>query len=506
MEQKKSSRLASDYVHAELVDLEHAGDSWFTEQELFGRCCRTRRKPSFEQFRRDLQEQIRGDKIVVENDRIYTAKTLRYENSAAGDLARILQQPAISPVQVPEKLTVNGVELCQEQRAAVAMALSNRLSLILGGAGSGKSTLIRAIVDLGGRPFRTVLCAPTGKAARNLKDRIGLEARTVHGALGMQPDEDFLSTICWGIVNLVIVDEASMLTLEMLSGILHKAPRNCRIVLLGDPNQLLSVGAGNVLQDLLELGFPCAMLQANHRQSEKDSALLNNVVRFSQLHREQDLRMDDSFSMRIMEESGIAKAVAEESIRRYLNGESVQVLSPFNRAHDFSAEALNRVVRERVNPRIPGKLEVYFDRKHFRDGDRVMILKNNWKLMCFNGDVGTLHILSNDPENVQFYVMLPDGRCPCWFAAEDLKDLALAYVLTIHKSQGSEYDTILLPLSMKMEGMLSRNLFYTAISRARKRVILFGNPQALDITMRKQLPPRSSMLAPKVLRLMEKSA
>lgn len=147
--------------------------------------------------------------------------------------------------------------------SAVELALSSRLSLILGGAGSGKTTLVRAIMDH--RPSKNgwVLCSPTGKAARNLTDRTGFQARTVHSALGMHPDEDFLSPVAWAHTDLVIVDEASMMTLEMLAGILCRAPGYCHIVLLGDPNQLLSVGAGNVIPNLLELGVPICRLECS---------------------------------------------------------------------------------------------------------------------------------------------------------------------------------------------------------------------------------------------------
>ena len=210
--------------------------------------------------------------IHPEGSRLYAVRTWRYENSAAQSLSAILRNPTLYPAILPEKLAVNRLALCQEQRAAVGLALSNRLSMILGGAGCGKSTLIRAIVNTVGPKRPMVLCAPTGKATRNLTMRTGLIARTAHSALGMHPNKDFLDPVAWDHTELVIVDEASMMTLEMLAGILHRVPSFCRVVLLGDPNQLLSVGSGNVLPDLLALGIPCAHLELNHRQDEDAGA------------------------------------------------------------------------------------------------------------------------------------------------------------------------------------------------------------------------------------------
>lgn len=503
----KKEKIKSQYILFTLEDICLNGDTYVTEDTLYKRCREKQKLLSYEAFKSDLGEQIRLGFIHLEGSRIYSERTWRYEESAAKSLAAILKRPALTPMSLPNQLAVNGLVLCDEQREAVDLALSNRLSLILGGAGCGKSTLIRAIVNVFGTGRPSVLCAPTGKAARNLTKRTNLIARTVHSALGMHPDEDFLAPVVWHNTDLVIVDEASMMTLEMLAGILHRAPTSCRVVLLGDPNQLLSVGSGNVLPDLLTLGIPCARLNTNHRQDKGAEGLLHNVVAFSSLHCKQALTMDKSFSLREMNEYAIQKALTEEAVQRYLAGESVQVLSPFNRVGALSAHTLNRLIQDRVNPLEHGKLVlVSRHNESFRDGDRVMILQNDRERNCSNGDVGILHVLRADSEDVAFFVELPDGRCPKWDSISSLELISLAYVLTVHKSQGSEYSTILLPVSTGMQGMLSRNLFYTAISRARQTVILFGDTQAVDIAMQKQLPGRKSMLVPKTRMRLEKCA
>ena len=216
-------------------------------------------------------------------------------------LADILKDPALPVMEIPRELRAGDILLSEQQREAIELALNSRLSIILGGAGCGKTTLIEAIVHC----FRErndafepyVVAAPTGKAARNLTERTGIDARTVHSALGKQPDTNFLDPVSWSNTGLVVIDEASMVSLEMLAGILNRVRRNCRVVLLGDPNQLQAVGAGNVLPDLLELGVPSIRLARQYRQSADAVALRQNVVNFPKLNTEHELRWDDSFRL-----------------------------------------------------------------------------------------------------------------------------------------------------------------------------------------------------------------
>jgi exodeoxyribonuclease V alpha subunit len=303
--------------------------------------------------------------------------------------------------------------------------------------------------------------------------------------------------VVWDNTDLVVIDEASMVTLEMLTGILLQVKSSCRVVLLGDPNQLLSVGSGNVIPDLLTLGVPHMHLETNHRQDAGAQGLLHNVVEFPQLQCGKDLILDNSFSLREIEEPAIQKAVVDEAVCRYLAGESVQVLSPYNRGSALSVRTLNAAIQKRVNPASADKAEISYKGHIYREGDRVMILQNDRERNCSNGDIGTLHIQDSDERNTAFCVEMSDGRRPMWHGSYNLELLSLAYALTIHKSQGSEYDTVLLPISMGMYRMLSRNLFYTAISRARKQVVLYGAPQAVDVAMQKSLMPRKSMLVAK---------
>ena len=438
------------------------GDAYIPVSDAYRICCGDHRV-SYEVFHEDLREQIRLGKVELEGSRLYLGRTLRYENSAADHLAAILLDNELPCHAVPEELKVDELTLNKEQREAVTLALSHRLSVILGGAGSGKTTLIRGIVQQFGKKAHRVLAAPTGKAARNLTDRTGLMARTVHSALGMRPDDDFLSPVVWESVGLVIVDEASMLSLEMLAGLLCTMRRNCRLVLLGDPNQLLSVGSGNVLPDLLELGVPYIQLESNHRQAEAGEGLQNNVVGFSRHHSLSDLTFDESFVLHEKDEAHVRELLVREAARSYLNGERVQVLSPYNKATELSVDKLNRALQKLVNPARADRTELHNGGCCFRHGDRVMITQNDREKCCVNGDVGVLWINDANEEMPVYHVRLPDGRCPGWIGYEGLRHMTLAYALTVHKAQGSEYDTVLMPVTDSFSGMLYRNLIYTAI-------------------------------------------
>ena len=287
---------------------------------------------------------------------------------------------------------------------------------------------------------------------------------------------------------------------ERLAGILNRVRRNCRVVLLGDTNQLQSVGAGNVLPDLLELGVPSIRLAQQYRQSTDAAALRQNVVDFPKLNGEHELRWDDSFRLLPADDRAIPNLLCEEAARRYRAGESIQVLSPVRVKTGFSVQALNTRLQNEVNPLTAEKPTW----GKFRDGDRVIVTQNNAYYNICNGDVGVLHIRGEKPHRVAALAVrgtlktwqIDRGQGEYGIGHDDAPppQLALAYALTVHKSQGSQYDTVLMPVSMATARMLYRNLLYTAISRARKEVILVGSREALNTAMQCIPYPRKSKL------------
>ena len=480
------------------------GDAYTTEEALYRLCKRKTPELAYETYRADLDELLRLGILHLEDGCLYLMDTWRYEETAAKEIASILNRAPLAPACLPKTpLQVNGVPLCDEQYAAIRLALSSRLSLILGGAGTGKSSLIQALCRCSGNMMQTVICAPTGKAARNLEAKLHHPVRTVHGALGITPNDDWLSPVRWNMVRLVVVDEASMMSVGMLAGILDRASSDCRIVLVGDPNQLMSVGSGNVLQDLLELKIPCIVLEENHRLSINDSALTYNVKDFDNTPGAPSLVWDESFRLDEMSAYEARYCLIRDAVACYRRRENILVLSPYNNKGTFSAVELNKAIRNELNPVRPGVRKLRTPNGVLVDGDRVLITRNDRTQNVSNGDVGILHIIRTQKGRMKYAIEISDGRMPVWEdenAQENLPFVELAYVLTVHKSQGSEYDTVLMAMTPDM--YVYRNLFYTAISRARNNVHLYGSMQAVDNALQRLPRPRKSMLVQKTLKFL----
>ena len=304
---------------------------------------------------------------------------------------------------------------------------------------------------------------------------------------------------------MVVVDEASMMTLEMLADILAVVHPACHVVLIGDPHQLLSVGPGNVLPDLLALDVPRIRLSSFHRQTDADSALAYNVREFGACRTVDDLRFDKSFQFIPMtDDTTIRNCICKGGINLYKAGADVQVLSPYNRSGPLSSDSLNVIFSEYLNPATAKNTikDVFL-----HTGDRVIIQQNDWEQKVCNGDIGTYYHKSADGM-LLYGVACNRGRTAAWGGEgmDPLSRLRLAYIITIHKSQGREWDTIVLPVSKGFAHMLHRNLLYTAISRARKRVVIVGAPDALSMALQRETPPRRSMLVVKTHTAQEHAA
>lgn len=468
--------------------------------------------------------------LVIDSNKVYRAEFWRYEEALAEMLIKIREAKPFPthPAALPEGFTILGHSLTDEQRAAVELACGHKYSIILGPAGSGKTTIINAICEVvaGNSRFSSVLCAPTGKAARNLWAKTHREARTIHSALGSRPNEDFLKPVRWEMIRLVAVDEASMMDVGMLSGILKQVSSNpnCRLVMLGDTRQLASVGPspGNLLSFLAEhTEIPSYTLKENHRQSCGSESLLRNILHFDEIRGVDDLTFDDCFQLVELDDGAAECAITREAATRYLRGESVQVLSPRNASGRLSARELNFRIQDLVNPMDPRKLSIpFYGRHELRDGDRVMVTMNDRLKDVSNGDIGVLHLRKVWLQNggtrngeapkwhISATIEMEDGRHPEWILDKDkrLPNTELAYALTVHKAQGSEYDSVLLAFSQSMGMLRYRNIAYTAISRARKRIIIYGSRAALDVALRSDLSPRNCDLLQKYEKRKEQEA
>lgn len=395
----------------------------------------------------------------------------------------------------------NKITFHEEQKKAIEGAINNGVFVITGGPGTGKTTIIKCILDILMSQRKTVsLCAPTGRAAKRMSDSTNSEAKTIHRLLEVNALQDGTSFFVHNESNplktdCVIVDEVSMVDAQLMCSLLKAMPRDCKLILVGDKDQLPSVGAGNVLSDILQSGVIsfCALSKI-FRQDEKSLIITN-----AHLINEGKMPLIDNTSLDFFFESKddpeiIKNTILELVTRRLPNylkidAKQIQVLAPL-KAGVCGIENLNKCLQEEINPPSPQKRQLEFSRIIFREGDKVMQMSNNYDLSwtkhgrfadevgqgVFNGDIGVVNTI--DPQTGEVIVEFEDSRI-CKYTRLDLGDLALSYAITIHKSQGSEFDVIIIPAISGPSIILTRNLIYTAVTRAKKMVVIVGEKQYL---------------------------
>lgn len=381
------------------------------------------------------------------------------------------------------------VTLAPTQRAAVETSLRSRVAVITGGPGVGKTTLVNALLQvLKARNVTCALCAPTGRAAKRLAESTGHSAKTIHRLLEIDPSSGAFRRGRQRPLEcgLLVVDESSMVDVELMAALLQGLPAEGSLLLIGDADQLPSVGPGQVLRDLIDSGaIPVARLREIFRQAD-NSRIVRNAHRVNQgylpeLESARDELSDFYFVPAEDAEDGqrkVVEIVAGRIGRRFgLDPvRDVQVLSPMNRG-PLGVRTLNVTLQAVLNPAAEsGAVEVERFGWKYRAGDKVMQTENDYDKDVFNGDLG--RIQSIDPGAEKMTIVF-DGR-PVEYRFSDLDRLMLAYAVTVHKSQGSEYPAVVVPISTHHYVMLRRNLLYTAITRGRKLVVIVGQKWALQ--------------------------
>ena len=452
----------------------------------------------------DISAQIlpcdNGEEVVA----LYLPSTYRAESEVARRLREMIDAMPDSmasdlTAQIDELERIEGLAFHTQQRQAIETAVTHGMTVITGGPGTGKTTIIKCIIKLLSVHGDVALAAPTGRAAKRMSEACGMEAKTLHRLLEYGGEEgDFARSEDNPLeIDTLIIDEMSMVDIFLMRSLLRALVPGTRLIMVGDADQLPSVGAGNVLRDILDSGvIPSVRLTEIFRQDEK-SMIVYNAHR---INRGESPRLNakgsDFFFERAVSPSDAAKRIVTLCSARlpgFLGLDPVrqmQVLSPTKKG-ECGVWMLNQLLQAEFNPPASGKHERVRGDTTFREGDKVMQTRNNYQLKwkkdgaigiedgqgVFNGDIGFVTFI--DPQEHVMEVQFDDERTAT-YEGGDADDLELAYCISVHKSQGSEFPVVIMPAVGGPPMLLTRNLFYTAVTRARRMVMIVGRENAIE--------------------------
>ncbi|WP_328725298.1 SF1B family DNA helicase RecD2 [Streptomyces sp. NBC_00259] len=448
-----------------------------------------------------VREQVPGPDGGAPVTAVYLVPFHRAELSLSAQLLRLLRtdedrMPGFQDVAWDKALAWlserTGAELAPEQEQAVRLALTRKVAVLTGGPGCGKSFTVRSIVELArAKRAKVVLAAPTGRAAKRLAELTGAEASTVHRLLELKPGGDAAYDRDRPLdADLVVVDEASMLDLLLANKLVKAVAPGAHLLLVGDVDQLPSVGAGEVLSDLLADGSPVPAVRLTRifRQAQQ-SGVVTNAHRINSGSHPLTQGLDDFFLF-VEDDTEEAGRLTVDVAARRLPARfgldprrDVQVLAPMHRG-PAGAGTLNGLLQQAITPARPDLPEKRFGGRVFRVGDKVTQIRNNYekgKNGVFNGTVGVVTSLNPDDQRL---TVLTDEDEEVPYDFDELDELAHAYAVTIHRSQGSEYPAVVIPVTTGAWMMLQRNLLYTAVTRAKRLVVLVGSRKAIGQAVR----------------------
>lgn len=484
------------------------GHVFSLETYLHEACCKELDVPK-ERFTAALEDLIK-DKFVVTEDTdfglaIYLPFYRKAETEVAHFLEKLVSFPSHSPdfdvdAALDEVEKNAGIRFSPLQKLAIQESVSKNILVITGGPGTGKTTIIKAVVELFKRWERSVLlAAPTGRAAKRLFEATGREAKTLHRTLEFNPKKGTFRRDEGNPLkgDVLIIDEFSMVDLPLMYHLLKAVPRWMRLVLVGDKDQLPSVGPGTLLRDIIESGrIPKVRLDEIFRQ-EKESLIVLNAHFVNQgkklVFPEKGDRDADFYFMYKEDEQEAFQTIlslCSSRIPRKLGldplSPQIQVISPMYRGL-AGVDNLNRELQKKLNPLSDG---IQIGNREFRLRDKVMQIRNNYDKDIFNGDIGAV----KDFDRKAFSLAVDfEGRTVV-YAREDMTELVHAYAISVHKSQGSEYQAVVIPLMTQHYIMLQRNLFYTALTRAKKLSCVVGTYKALHIAIQNDKPVKRNCL------------
>ena len=450
-------------------------------------------------------------KVELKEEGIYAKSFYRMEQRSAGMLHALNQEYDVTPAKLAQAIAKiseeEQMELDEWQAEAVRQAATHGLFVLTGGPGTGKTTTIRAMISyFVGEGYDIFLAAPTGRAAKRMSETTGYEAKTIHRMLevnGAMSEAEESAKQIGGMfernesnpleADVIIIDEMSMVDITLLYAILKAVSAGTRLILVGDVNQLPSVGPGNVLRDIIASGcFPVVTLQKIFRQASQSDIVVNAHKINDGEHIALDNKSKDFFLLKRYDADVIINVMLQlvkQKMPRYVDATSydIQVLTP-TRKGLLGVERLNTILQQYLNPPAKQKKEHQVGDRIFREGDKVMQIRNNYQLEweirsryglaidkglgVFNGDVGIIQEINDYSSTVS---VLYDENRLVQYPFKGLDELELAYAITIHKSQGSEYPAVVMPLLPGPRMLMNRNLLYTAVTRARKCITIVGD-------------------------------
>lgn len=444
-------------------------------------------------IREVLTSMMEAKDVIIDNEVIYLSPFYHAENGTAKRLLALLSDrssdslclAAEPEMEYGEKTT--DIVYDEVQKAAIQKALDSKIMVLTGGPGTGKTTTTQGIIEaFKARKMNILLAAPTGRAAKRMTEATGMEAKTIHRLLEYNPMDGYKrdeENLLEG--DVLIVDECSMIDILLFYNLIKAIPENMRLILVGDIDQLPSVGAGNVLRDIIDSHkIPVVRLTRIFRQAQSSRIVMNahaiNAGNFPNIQNGHDT---DFFFIKQEDADEIVKLitglVGDRLPKKYgFPSKEIQVLTPMLRG-TVGAGNLNIELQNTLNPSGPSLTRGGYI---FRQGDKVMQIRNNYDKSVFNGDIGYIELVDTiertltvkfDSRNVQYEF-------------SELDELVLAYAVTIHKSQGSEFPVVVMPITMKHFVMLQRNLIYTGITRAKKICVLVGTTKALAYAVHNQ--------------------
>lgn len=472
----------------------NSGDTYLYFDEMYEYMVKHTDQISYELFEYILLKLEKLEKIVKDRDRYYLYELYESEKYISDRLYRLNNLERRKLPKLDKKINqlefVSGITYDESQREAIYKSLNNNLTIITGGPGTGKTTIIRCIVKLlieinGLKIDRLVLLAPTGRAARKLMDTTGVPSYTIHKYLKWDKEKNEFSVneYCPNKEEYIIIDEASMIDSVLMSSLLKGITLNAKVILVGDYYQLPSVSQGQVLKDLIDSNcLDVVKLNCLYRQSE-DSYIttLAHEIKNKEISENNLSKYDDYNFLQCSNDKilGSVVDVVKKALDKGYSDKDIQILAPMYKSIN-GIDSLNKILQEIMNPKDASKNEITSGEIIYREGDKILQLVNDSDNSISNGDIGYIESImpANKTKSKKNEVVINFFGNRVIYTPKDFKNITHGYAISVHKSQGGEFKMVIMPMSSSFRRMLYNKLIYTAVTRAKEKLILVGDPQA----------------------------